>query len=95
MGASIGKRRAAILSAMEWMMELGWLLDDGVLCVGAGWNGFVLCSYSDVRAIRFARYEDAERVRYVLSRIGVSLTASRLRPVEHAWSADMPRDHDV
>lgn len=66
-------------------METGWLLDNGKLCIGAGCRGLILCPYTDQRAIRFARGEDAERMRYVLSRIGLVLTARHVQAVEHRW----------
>lgn len=66
-------------------METAWLLDDGQLCVGAGSRGFTMCTYTDERAIRFARREDAERMRNVLANLGMPLTAAHVHPVEHAW----------
>jgi len=66
-------------------VELGWLLDDGRLCVGASQIGFAMVAYSDPNAIRFARWADAERTRRVLSVIGMPITAAHVKPVEHAW----------
>ena len=66
-------------------METGWLLDDGQLCIGGSWHGFTMCTYSDERAIRFAREEDAERMRNVLRALGSPLTAAHVHPVELAW----------
>ena len=71
-------------------MEIGWLLDDGRLCVGAGRWGFVRVPYTHPAAIRFARREDAERMRYMLRTIGMPMTADHVKPVEHGWNVDQP-----
>lgn len=77
-------------------METGWLLDDGQLCLGACRDGFTMLPYHDVNAIRFARREDALRMRFVLGAIGMPATASRVSAIEHAWCADMdPSAYDA
>lgn len=66
--------------------ETGWLLDDGVLCVGAGCNhGLALVTYSDPAAIRFARKQDAEAFARVLQGIGFNALAANVKAVEHQF----------
>lgn len=77
-------------------MEIGWLLDDGCLCVGGGRLGFGMVTYGSPDAIRFARREDAETVRLTLANIGMPLTASHVRPVEHVWDSRLRiREYDA
>lgn len=76
-------------------METAWLLDDGTLCVGANYLGLTMCPYWDPKALRFAREEDAQNMRIALRAIGMPLTASRVAPVEHAWSDDAPQQYDA
>lgn len=72
-------------------MEIGWLLDDGCLCVGAGRDGFRMVTYTDPKAIRLARREDADSLRHVMACMGMPLTARNVAPVEHCW---MPGDQE-
>jgi len=65
------------------MTETGFLLDDGCLCLGCDTNGFLMVSYTDPKAIRFARAEDADRLRNGLHRLGLGMLSSK--PIEHAW----------
>lgn len=67
-------------------IETGWLLDDGMLCVGATPAGFRMVAYTDPDAIRFARKEDAARFRLALVGIGMrKYAANRMKPVDHSW----------
>lgn len=65
-------------------MENGWLLDDGLLCLGARFGGFKLVTYTDSSAIRFARKVDAEAAIIGLKSLGYA-HAHRFMAVEHAW----------
>lgn len=76
-------------------METAWLLDDGTLCLGASRLGLTMCPYFDRRALRFAREEDAENMRYALKAIGMPLTARHVAPVEHAWDPGVPQTYDA
>lgn len=65
-------------------VEEGWLLDDGILCLGltsSGQYGFV--TYTDHTAIRFARKEDAERMKQGL--MNLTRLAYYAKPVDHSW----------
>lgn len=70
------------------MEETGWLLDDGNLCVGASWctNGFVMVTYTDSQAIRFAREEDVSNFRHALLGLQFKEMIFKCKPVEHSWS---------
>ena len=61
------------------VVETGWLLDDGHLCIGRAHHGLGLSmvTYTDPTAIRFARQQDAENMKAALSLRG--------SPVEHQW----------
>lgn len=64
--------------------ELGWLLDDGRLCVGACLGGLKLVIYTNPTAIRFARKQDAEAMIEGLKNLGYP-HAHRVRAIEHQW----------
>ena len=67
-------------------METGWLLDDGLLCVGATPSGFRMVTYTDPVALRFARKEDAERFRLSLVGIGMRrVDANKMTARDHSW----------
>ena len=66
-------------------METGWLLDDGSLCIGASPHGLTMLAYTSPSAIRFARWEDAERFRRTMPALGMPLTAANVKAIEHAW----------
>jgi len=68
-------------------VETGWLLDDGLLCVGTNAHGFAMVTYTDPAALRFAREWDAENFRHALLRLHLStITYDRIRPVDHQWN---------
>lgn len=68
-------------------VETGWLLDDGVLCIGGAPNhGLALVTYDAACAIRFARKQDAEAFARVLYGIGFNALAATVKAVEHQWS---------
>ena len=69
-------------------MEAAWLLDDGLMCLGAFPNGcFEMVPYTSPHAIHFTSEEDAQRCRHaLLSMDGISID-KRCRPMEHQWSA--------
>jgi hypothetical protein len=68
---------------------VGWLLDEGKLCVGGSrCGGFDWVTYTDPNAIRFATKRDAETMRFALgSEPGgkYSVMSQRAKPVEHQW----------
>jgi hypothetical protein len=67
--------------------ETGWLLDDGILCVGGAPDyGLSLVNYHDASAIRFVRKQDAEAFARVLQGIGFNALAASTKAVEHSWS---------
>lgn len=67
-------------------METGWLLDDGLLCVGATPSGFRMVTYTDPDALRFSRKEDAERFRLALVGIGMRRAdANKMTARDHSW----------
>jgi hypothetical protein len=67
-------------------METGWLLDDGLLCVGATLCGFRMVTYTSPDALRFSRKEDAERFRIALVGIGMRRAdANKMKPIDHQW----------
>ena len=67
-------------------VEIGWLLDDGLLCIGLGCNQtLALVTYTNPNAIRFARKCDAEAMIVALKSLGLKITADRLKAVEHSW----------
>jgi len=68
--------------------EYGWLLDNGLLCIGLGSCSMVdWVTYTDENAIRFARAQDAVNMRSALRGVnmGISMMMDRCKPVEHAW----------
>ena len=72
--------------AVESTVETGWLLDDGLLCVGTCDAGFGMVAYTDSAALRFAREWDAENFRHGLIRLHLrSITYDRVRPRDHQW----------
>lgn len=67
-------------------VETGWLLDNGLLCIGAGPDhGLGWVTYTDPNAIRFARQQDAEAFTRVLRGVGFNALAAEVKPVEHQW----------
>ena len=69
-------------------MEIGWLLDNcnRQLCIGSDRRGnFLLVPYTDLKVIRFARFEDAERTRIALARSGSIMLVKDCKPIEHSW----------
>lgn len=67
-------------------VETGWLLDDGLLCLGATPSGFRMVTYTDPAALRFARKKDAENIRLSLVAIGMRRAdANKMTPREHSW----------
>lgn len=71
-------------------MEIGWLLDDGTMCIGVKAGNLVCVTYTDPCAIRFARHCDAENMQRVIARWGFILIAKRFQPVEHMWGSEAP-----
>lgn len=69
-------------------MEIGWLLDDGLLCLGACFGGFKLVTYTDVSAIRFARKIDAESAIVGLKCLGFA-HSHKFTAIEHGWGVVM------
>jgi hypothetical protein len=72
---------------MNTEVEFGWLLDDGLLCVGTNSGGFTMVTYTDPAALRFCREWDAENFRHALLHLRLSsITYDRIRPRGHQWS---------
>lgn len=68
-------------------METGWLLDDGICCLGITASGSLgIVTYTDRNALRFAREYDAQLFRNVLPQLGMPKTAHSFIPVHHEWS---------
>jgi hypothetical protein len=87
-------------SRMEWtlrcgfmeddnlMIETGWLLDNGTLCIGASWcgTGFELMPYTHAHVLRFAREIDAQNFKHALTMSTYRDMLHTCKPVEHSWS---------
>jgi hypothetical protein len=69
------------------VIETGWLLDTGTLCLGTGWchSGMDLVTYTSPTAIRFARMEDAVRMLKILCLLSPVVFGASFKPVEHQW----------
>jgi hypothetical protein len=65
-------------------VEIGWLLDDGSMCLGLGPFGLFMVTYTNPNAIRFARELDAINMRTALAE-SLPMTMRACKPVEHAW----------
>ncbi len=71
----------------ETQVECGWLLDDGLLCIGVGRRGNLdFVTYTSPCAIRFPRKIDALLFRQVISgTFKLDAMFNSCHPVEHQW----------
>lgn len=85
----IEARRDMATSLLERFgsVETGWLIDDGSLCMGTCRNRPAMVAYTDPRAVRFARKEDAEAMIPILVYLlGLQLDGKKwFTAVEHSW----------
>jgi hypothetical protein len=68
-------------------MHTGWLLDDGVCCLGVTQSGTLgIVTYNDINALRFAREYDAQIFRNLLPSFGLPKTAHSFSPRQQQWT---------